>query len=119
MCPVYHSPSASPFSFWEAMMFRRAIIFFNFALLNLSPFSSNPLVGGNCPKVSEIRKLCEVNFIGKNVWFIQISSLLLFSLKHEALLDNFKPNYFLDKREVIEVRFYKQIDGSLYKVFEA
>ena len=76
------------FSFWEAMMFHRTIIFFSFALLNLSPFSSNPLVGGNCPKVSEmkgnftwdmnfafmlllseilseIRKLCEVNFIGK------------------------------------------------------
>ena len=57
-------------------------------------------------------KLCEVNIIGKNVWFIQISSLLSFSLEHEALLDNFKPNYFLDKRETIEVRFYKQIDGS-------
>ena len=65
------------------------------------------------------RQACEVNFIGKNVWFIQISSLLLFSLKREALLDNFKPNYFLDKGEIIEVRFYKQIDGSLYKVFKA
>ena len=30
----------------------------------------------------------------------------------EALLDNFKSNYFLDKGETIEVRFYKQIDGS-------
>ena len=67
----------------------------------------------------EIGKLCEVNIIGKNVWFIQISSLLLFSLKHEALLDNFKSNYFLDKGETIEVRFYKQIDDSWYKVFEA
>ena len=51
--------------------------------------------------------------------FRYISSLLLFSLKHEALLDNFKRNYFLDKGETIEVRFYKQIDGSWYKVFEA
>ena len=57
-------------------------------------------------------ELCDVNAIGKNVWFIQISSLLLFSLKHVALLDNFKSNYFLDKGEIIEVRFYKQIDGS-------
>ena len=57
--------------------------------------------------LSENSKLCDVN-----VWFIQISSLLSFSLEHEALLDNFKPNYFLDKRETIEVRFYKQIDGS-------
>ena len=142
LCPVYYSTSVSAFSFWEAMMVHRAIIFFSFALLNLSPFSSSPLVGGKCSKVSEMREnfiwnmnftfmlllseiskwnrqACEVNFIGKNVWFIQISSLLLFSLKHEALLDNFKPNYFLDKGEIIEVRFYKQIDGSLYKVFKA
>ena len=77
------------------------------------------MFSGSLKFLSEIGKLCEVNFIGKNVWFIQISSLLLFSLKHEALLDNFKPNYFLDKGEIIEVRFYKQIDGSLYKVFEA
>ena len=62
--------------------------------------------------LSENSKLCDVNVIGKYVWFIQISSLLSFSLKHEALLDNFKPNYFLDKGETIEVRFYKQIDGS-------
>ena len=41
-------------------MFHRAITFFNFALLNLSIFSSNPLVGGNCPKVSEMKE----NFTG-------------------------------------------------------
>ena len=59
-CPVYYSPSTSPFSFWEAMVFHRAITFFNFALLNLSIFSSNPLVGGNFPKVSEMKE----NFTG-------------------------------------------------------
>ena len=40
---------------------------------------------------------------------------LLFSSKHEALLDNFKSSYFLEGESIgesIEVRFYKQIDGS-------
>ena len=55
------------------------------------------------------------NVIGKNVWFIQISSFT----QLEALLDNFKSNYFLDKGETIEARFYKKIDGSQYKVFGA
>ena len=41
---------------------------------------------------------------------------LLFSSKHEALLDNFKSSYFLDKGESIEVRFYKQIDGSYLSI---
>ena len=114
LCPVYYSTSANPL-FWEAMMSHRdrAIIFFSFALLNLSPFSSSPLVGGNCPKVSEmkgnftwnmnsvyiqgncslkflreIRKLCEVNVIGKNVWFIQILSLFYYfhsSTRHYSI----------------------------------
>ena len=83
-----------------------SIKFFCFALLKLSRFRSNPSVCGNCPKVrerkgnftwilhecyiqvincslkflSESSKLCEVNVIGKNVWFIQIPPLLLFSL---------------------------------------
>ena len=68
--------------------------------------------------LSESSKLCEVNVIGKNAWFIQFFSFTIFT-KLEALLDNFKSNYFLDKGETIEVRFYKQIDGSQYKVFEA
>ena len=41
---------------------------------------------------------------------------LLFSSKHEALLDNFKSSYFLDKGETIEVRFYQQIDGSYLSI---
>ena len=42
---------------------------------------------------------------------------LSFSSKHEALLDNFKSSYFLDKGETIEVRFYgKQIDGSYLSI---
>ena len=41
---------------------------------------------------------------------------LSFSSKHEALLDNFKSSYFLDKGESIEVRFYKQIDGSYLSI---
>ena len=68
--------------------------------------------------LSESSKLCEVNAIGKNAWFIQFFSFTIFT-KLEALLDNFKSNYFLDKGETIEVRFYKQIDGSHYKVFGA
>ena len=52
----------------------------------------------------------------ENVWFIHISSLLLFSSKHEALLDNFKSSYFWDKGETIEVRFYKQIEGSYLSI---
>ena len=59
----------------------------------------------------ENSKLCEVNVIGKNAWFIQFFYFTIFT-KLEALLDNFKSNYFLDKGETIEVRFYKQIDGS-------
>ena len=64
--------------------------------------------------LGEIRKLCEVNacYREKCLVYSDFKSLLLFSLKHEALLDNFKSNYFLDKGETIEVRFYKQIDGS-------
>ena len=36
--------------------------------------------------LSEIIKLCEVHVFGKNVWFIQISSLLLFSLNSRHYL---------------------------------
>ena len=65
--------------------------------------------------LSEISKwkqqALQVNVIGKNAWFIQFFSLTFFT-KLEALLDNFKFNYFLDKGETIEVRFYKKIDGS-------
>ena len=37
--------------------------------------------------LSESSKLCEVNVMGKNAWFIQVSSLLLFSLnsKHYSI----------------------------------
>ena len=83
-----------------------SIKFFSFALLKLSRFRSNPLVSGNCLErkfymkhefyiqvincslkfLSEIIKLCEVHVVGKNVWFIQISSLLLFSLSSRHYL---------------------------------
>ena len=115
LCPAYYSTSANPL-FWEAMMSHRdrAIIFFSFALLNLSSFSSSPLVGGNCPKVSEmkgnftwnmnsvyIQGIALWNFfvksgsfvrlmhvIGKNVWFIQILSLFYYfhsSTRHYSI----------------------------------
>ena len=44
---------------------------------------------------------------------------LLFSSKHETLLDNFKSSYFLEGESIgesIEVRFYKQIDGSYLSI---
>ena len=56
LCPVYYSPIEDLCTFWEAMIFHRAITFFSFALLNVSPFSSSPLVGENCPKVSEMKE---------------------------------------------------------------
>ena len=81
-CPVYYSPSASPFSFWEAMVFHRAITFFNFALLNLSIFSSNPLVGGNFPKVSEMKE----NFTGNMNFHSSYCSLkFLKVMLHETI----------------------------------
>ena len=45
--------------------------------------------------LSESSQLCEVNVIGKNVWFIQpdSSSFTIFT-QLEALLDNFKSNFF-------------------------
>ena len=45
--------------------------------------------------LSESSKLCEVNIIGKNVWFIQpdSSSFTIFT-QLETLLDNFKSNFF-------------------------
>ena len=45
--------------------------------------------------LSERSKLCEVNIIDKNVWFIQpdSSSFTIFT-QLETLLDNFKSNFF-------------------------
>ena len=85
-----------------------SIKFFSFAPLKLSRFRSNPLVSGNCLErkfymkhefslhsrycslkfLREISKLCEVNVIGKNVWFIQILSLFYYfhsSTRHYSI----------------------------------
>ena len=67
--------------------------------------------------LSESSKLCEVNVIGKNVWFIQIPPLLLFSLNSRHYSITSSLIFFLDKGETIEVRFYKQPSLTVVKVF--